>query len=105
MKRGWIDEAEKLFKAVLEKTPGEHHAMEGMVKVFLKRRQGEQAVEFAKRIVAKRRRRASYRLLYGDALALIGDRASAEKQWSEALRLSPEHPGAKSRLGKRQPSE
>jgi predicted Zn-dependent protease len=83
---------------VLEKQPDEHHAMEGLVEILLKRKAGKEALPLAERIVRKRPRRASYRLLYGDALAQSGDRAGAEEQWQEALRLSPGNLAATSRL-------
>jgi hypothetical protein len=98
LRRGDEQEAEPLFRAVLEKEPDEHHAMEGLVKILLKRGAGTEALPMAERIVRKRSRRASYRLLYGDALSQSGDKAGAEEQWNQALRLSPGNVAALRRL-------
>lgn len=105
LRRGDEQAAEPLFRAVLEKEPDEHHAMEGLVEILLKRGAATEALLLAKRIVRKRSRRASYRLLYGDALAQSGDRAGAEEQWKEALRLSPGNAAALRRLQQSAPEK
>ena len=104
-KRGDVGSAEPLFRAVLKQQPDEHHAMKGLVEILLKRNASSEALPFAKRIVGKRSRRVSYRLLYGDALFMAGDEAKAVEQWKEALRLSPGNSAALIRLRKARAEE
>jgi hypothetical protein len=99
LKNGEITEAEAQLRQVLTQEPDEHHAMEILIRVLLKQGKAAESLPFAKRIVAKRPRRAPYRLLYGDALAASGDRAGAEAQWQEALMIEPGSTQAKRRLG------
>jgi predicted Zn-dependent protease len=99
LSKGEIVESEALLRAVLAKEPDEHHAMEVLIRILLKRGRGGEAIPFAKRIVEKRPRRAPYRLLYGDVLAAIGQQSSAEEQWQEALSIEPNSSAAKRRLG------
>ena len=97
-RRGDDGSAEPIFRAVLRLKPDEHHAMEGLAKILLKRNAGSEALPLTERIVRKRSKRASYRLLYGDALAQTGDQAKAVEQWQKAVRLSPSNTAARNRL-------
>lgn len=97
--KGELTEAEERIRAILQKEPDEHHAMEVLVRVLLKRGKAAEARPFAKRIVDKRPRRAPYRILYGDVLDGVGERSAAEAQWREALVIEPGSPAAKRRLG------
>ncbi|MBN1655598.1 MAG: tetratricopeptide repeat protein [Deltaproteobacteria bacterium] len=95
---GNLDDAETLFRAVLNQEPDEHHAMEGLVKISLKRGKAKEALPLVQRIVEKRPKRAAYRVLYGDVLAMLGNTQAAKEQFGEALRFSPDNKEAKRRL-------
>lgn len=97
LKGNWV-QAEALYRAVLIKDPDEHHAKEGLVKIFLKRHAPSEALKFAEDIVKKRSRRATYRILLGDVLAQMGNKKGAKEQYEEAMRLSPNHRTATKRL-------
>jgi predicted negative regulator of RcsB-dependent stress response len=98
LKNGDLDQAEALFRAILKQEPDEHHAMEGLVTILIKRGKGKEALPFCERMVKKRPRRAAYRVLFGDALAMAGNSRAAKEQYNEALRYSPDDKDAKRRL-------
>lgn len=79
-----------------------HHpyAFAGAARACLALGRNDEAVRFAERAVANRRRRAVFRILLGDAVAATGDRARAEREWEEALALDPEDASAHARLGR-----
>lgn len=79
--------------------PGNHHAMEVLVRAWIALGRGEDAVGYAELIVKKRPRRAVYRVLEGDARLSAGDAAGAQVAWRVALQLEPDNVEAKRRLG------
>jgi predicted negative regulator of RcsB-dependent stress response len=91
--------AEALARAAIANDPDDHHAMEALVEVLIEESKGAEAVKYAVQIVRKRPKRASYRLLEGDARLLANDRTGAERAWREALALEPQNRDAKRRLG------
>jgi len=102
LRRGELDQAEASFRAILNHEPEEHHAMEGLVKILIERKQGGEALPYCELMIKKRSRRARYRILYGDALAMVGNKKAAMQQYNEALRYSPDNKEAKRRLAQSQ---
>ena len=90
--------AEALARRALAKDDDDHHAMEVLARALIDQDRGVEAVQFARRIVEKRKKRVPYRLLLGDALLMIGDAAGARKEWQTALELEPGNREAKQRL-------
>lgn len=78
--------------------PQDHRAMEVLVRAWIAMGRGEDAVGYAELIVRKRPRRASYRVLEGDARLSAGDAAGAQVAWRVALQLEPDNVEAKRRL-------
>jgi hypothetical protein len=95
---GDLAAAESLLRRALAKDPDDHHAIEALVRVLIARGRGPEALRYAEEIVHKRPRRASYRVLDGDAKLLTGDKAGAESAWREALAMEPDNREAKRRL-------
>ena len=89
--------AEAYFQAALERDPRENHAMAGLAEANLARRDAANAIEWARKAVERRPRRASYQLLLGDALALGGQTAAARQAWQRAAELDSDSP-ARARL-------
>ncbi len=102
LRGGDLDQAEASFRAILNREPDEHHAMEGLVQILIKRGKAAEALPYCERMVKKRSRRARYRVLYGDALATTGNKKAAKEQYAEALRYSPNDKEAKRRLAQMQ---
>jgi hypothetical protein len=96
---GDLTGAEALARAAMASDPDDHHAVEALVEVLIEETKGAEAVKYALQIVHKRPKRASYRVLEGDARLLTNDRSGAERAWREALALDPQNRDAKRRLG------
>jgi hypothetical protein len=94
-----LSSAEAMARRGVARDPDDHHAMEALVEVLIEETRGVEAVKYAVQIVRKRPKRASYRLLEGDARMLANDRVGAERAWREALALDPSNRDAKRRLG------
>jgi CheY-like chemotaxis protein len=79
-----------LFERALELAPNENHALIGVAQVLVHRRENpERAVELAERAVRMRNRRAPYRVILGDALALAGRTREARAEYNRALQIDP----------------
>ena len=74
--------------------------MAGYARLYIAKKDGDRAVKWAKKAVKKRSKRASYHVLYGDALMLQGETAAARRAWRKALSLEPDNREAKRRLAK-----
>jgi tetratricopeptide (TPR) repeat protein len=94
-------EAEALLRPLLEKYPDDHHVAEAMAQALLARGAAVEAVGFAQKIVKKHPKRASYRVLLGDALRRAGDEPSAKLAYKDALALDPKLREAQRRLKNR----
>jgi hypothetical protein len=90
--------AEALMRPWLERLPNDHRSAEILTMALIEQGKGADAVPFAEQIVHKRPKRAMYRVLLGDALALTGDQAGAVAAWREALTLEPGSRRARLRL-------
>ena len=100
VRTGKLDVAEATLDRAWELDPRNPQAMAGYARLYIAKGDGEQAVVWAKKAVKKRARRASYHVLYGDALQLDGDLASARKAWRKALAIDPDNRAARTRLAK-----
>jgi hypothetical protein len=96
---GDLTGAEALARAAMASDPDDHHAVEALVEVLIEETKGPEALKYALQIVHKRPKRASYRVLEGDARLLTNDRSGAERAWREGLALDPQNRDAKRRLG------
>ena len=100
VRQGNLDLAEATLDRAWELDPRNPQAMAGYAQLYIAKGDAERAVLWAKKAVKKRARRASYHVLYGDALQLEGDLASARKAWRKALSIDPDNRAARSRLAK-----
>jgi DNA-binding response OmpR family regulator len=90
--------AEVLLRRAMAEAPNNPHPVEALVRLYLSRRDGAAALPLAEKLVSLRRRRASYRVLLGDARRLQGDDAGAQAAYREALEIDPNDSRARSRL-------
>ena len=97
---GELDRAEATLDRAWELDPKNPQAMAGYTALYIAAKEGDRAVRWAERAVAKRPRRAPYRVLLGDALMLQGEVGSARKAWRKALAQDPDNRAARSRLAK-----
>jgi tetratricopeptide (TPR) repeat protein len=81
--QGHLGLAESAYQKALGVVPDYPVAMTALVRVHLARRDGNEALRWAKRLVA-RQDDALAQLLLGDALALRGDLGGAREAWEEA---------------------
>ena len=101
LRAGRPKEAEALLRPLIEKHPDDHHVAEALAQALLARGAAVEAVGFAQRIVKKQPKRASYRVLLGDALRRAGDEPSAKLAYKDALALDPKLREAQRRLKNR----
>jgi tetratricopeptide (TPR) repeat protein len=101
LRAGRPKDAEALLRPLLEKYPDDHHIAEAMAQTLLARGAAVEAVGFAQRVVKKQPKRASYRVLLGDALRRAGDEPSAKLAYKDALALDPKLREAQRRLKNR----
>ncbi len=73
-------------------------ALTGISLVKIAKREPNQAVRYARRLVRVRPGSAGARVILGDALALDGDRTGARREYRKALEINPRHSGARRRL-------
>ena len=97
-RRGEHEAAREAFLAAAELDPADPHAPAGLARLALATDQPEDAVHWAERAVALRRRRAVYHVLLGDACERAGDHQRAVAEWQLALELEPDHTEAQQRL-------
>jgi Flp pilus assembly protein TadD len=97
-RRGEHEAAREAFLAAAELDPADPHAPAGLARLALATDEPEDAVRWAERAVALRRRRAVYHVLLGDACESAGDHQRAEAEWRLALELEPDHAEAQQRL-------
>jgi len=97
---GEFDLAEATLDRAWELDPKNPQAMAGYAALYIAANEGDRAIRWAERAVAKRPRRAPYRVLLGDALMLQGEVDSARRAWRKALAQDPDSRAARSRLAK-----
>jgi hypothetical protein len=76
--------AEASYLKALKAQPGYPRAMAALVRVHIERRDGVEAVRWAKQLVDTQPRNGAYLLLLGDAEQLRGDLSAARDAWQEA---------------------
>jgi predicted Zn-dependent protease len=101
LRAGRPKEAEALLRPLLDKFADDHHVAEALAQALLARGAAVEAVGFAQKIVKKHPKRASYRVLLGDALRRAGDEPSAKLAYKDALALDPKLREAQRRLKNR----
>ena len=100
IRSGQLGTAEATLDRAWELDPKNPQAMAGYARLYIAKRDADNAVKWAKKAVRKRSRRAPYYVLLGDALQLQGDSNGARKAWRKALSLDPDNKTAKARLSK-----
>lgn len=101
LRAGRPKDAEAVLRPLLDKNPDDYHVAEVMAQALLARGAAVEAVALAQRIVKKRPKRASYRVLLGDAFRRAGDEPSAKLAYKDALQLDPKMREAQRRLKSR----
>ncbi len=91
--------AETLYRQALALDPRNHYAMLGIAEILMRRGDAAGAIPLIEGAIARRRNRAPYRVLLGDARRDAGDAAGARRAWEEALEIDPDNRAARSRLG------
>lgn len=81
LKQGRLGLAESSYQKALQLVPNYPNAMAALVRVHLVRRDGAEAVRWAKQLAATQPGNGSFQLLLGDAQALYGDGDAALKAW------------------------
>jgi len=92
--------AESLLREALTADPRNHRLMEALAGALLAQGRGKDAAELTAQIIQRRPKRASYRVIHGDALKAAGDEAGAKAQWEAALQVDPDNSRALRRLGR-----
>jgi cytochrome c-type biogenesis protein CcmH/NrfG len=83
---GRLGLAEASYLKALNIMPSYPRAMAGLVRVHIERKDGAEAVRWAKQLVATQPKNGQHQLLLGDAQALRGDTAAAREAWNQAVR-------------------
>jgi hypothetical protein len=91
--------AEALIREGLARDPDDKHLIEVLVRALLEQDRGQEAVPLARKIVKRRPKRVSYRLLLGDALLMTGDQGGARAEWQTAYEIDPQDHEVRMRLG------
>ncbi len=97
---GELDRAGATLDRAWELDPKNPQAMAGYATLYVATMDGDRAVKWARRAVAKRPRRPQYKVLLGDALMLQGNTARAREAWRKALVQDPDNRAARARLAK-----
>jgi hypothetical protein len=83
---GRLGMAEASYLKALDAEPRYARAMAGLVRVHLKRRDGVEALRWARKLTQLQPRRSNNQLLLGDAYALMDAHGAARKAWTTAAR-------------------
>ncbi len=92
LREGRADDAYATYQQVLAASDRNPHAYAGLARAALARNNPTAAVEWARKAVSVRARRAAYRVLLGDALKAAGDTAGANRAYDEAREIDPYDP-------------
>ena len=84
LKKGRLGLAESSYQKAMQLVPEYPTAMASLVRVHLVRKDGAEAVRWAKRLVQLQPSNGGYQLLLGDAQALYGDGDAARDAWTAA---------------------
>jgi Flp pilus assembly protein TadD len=86
LKQGRLGLAESSCQKALQLVPEYPGAIAALVRIHLVRKDGSEAVRWAKRLVAAQPSNGSYQLLLGDSQALYGDGDAAQTAWTAAAK-------------------
>ncbi|MEZ4229140.1 MAG: tetratricopeptide repeat protein [Polyangiaceae bacterium] len=90
--------AERLYRRAVVLSPRRVEAAAGLARVLVKWDRKQEALRWAKRVVAQRPKSGSYWVLLGDIQAELGDKASAKDAYTKALEVQPNNREAQARL-------
>lgn len=86
-KQGRLGMAEASYLKALQALPTYARAVSGLVEVHLTRRDGVEALRWAKKLIALQPKRGAHQRLLGDAYAVTGQKDQARSAWAQAVRL------------------
>ena len=86
-KQGRLGMAEASYLKALKAMPNYARAVTGLVAVHLGRRDGVEALRWAKKLVELQPKRGAHQRLLGDAYALAGNKSAARSAWQLGARL------------------
>jgi hypothetical protein len=86
-KQGRLGMAEASYLKALNVMPNYARAVSGLVAVHLSRRDGVEALRWAKKLVDLQPKRGAHQRLLGDAYALTGNKSAARGAWQLGSRL------------------
>lgn len=86
-KQGRLGMAEASYLKALKVMPNYARAVSGLVAVHLGRRDGVEALRWAKKLIELQPKRGAHQRLLGDAYALTGNKSAARNAWQLAARL------------------
>jgi CheY-like chemotaxis protein len=98
IRKGKLGQAQATLDRAWELDPRNPQAMAGYARLHIAAKNGDEAVKWARKAVRKRAKRASYHVLYGDALTLQGKTNEARTAYRKALSVDPKNRTARSRL-------
>jgi hypothetical protein len=84
LKRSKLQAAKSAYVKALRAFPEYPRSLAGITRVELQRKDGAEAVRWARRLIAVQPKRGNNQLLLGDALALHGDDSLARAAWRRA---------------------
>jgi hypothetical protein len=86
-KQNRLGMAEASYLKALNAMPNYARAVSGLVAVHLSRRDGVEALRWAKKLVQLQGKRGAHHRLLGDAYALAGNKSAARSAWQQGVRL------------------
>jgi tetratricopeptide (TPR) repeat protein/DNA-binding NarL/FixJ family response regulator len=95
-----VARAERFFRRAIVLDPDSMPASRGLAAALTQLGDGEAAMRWAQRALAREPRDPDSHVVLGDALLLRGDKAAAEREWREANRLDPTNRAAQQRIRK-----
>lgn len=90
--------AERLYRRAVVLSPRRVEAAAGLARVLVKWDRKQEALAWAKRVVAQRPKSGAYWVLLGDVQTDVGDKASAKDSYAKALEVQPGNREAQARL-------
>jgi len=98
LKKRDVSRAERFFRRAIVMEPDSLEASRGLAAVLNQLGDGNAAVRWVQRALAREPRDPDSHVVLGDALLLLGDKAGAEREWREANRLDPSNIEAQRRI-------
>lgn len=98
LKKRDVARAERFFRRAIVLEPDSLEASRGLAAVLIQLGDGQAAVRWVQRALAREPRDPGSHVVLGDALLLLGDKTGAEHEWREANRLDPANMEAQRRI-------